>query len=143
MKREHMNPETLPDWRGMFTQVVVTEKNGLRFIHIAGQVGVDRAKKVVGEGSLELQTRQALKNIEAALVSVGAEVSDVVKLTIYVVDYQYEQSTVIREALIDFFPEKRLPALSLIGVAALADAKFLIEIDAEVIAETRGLSIII
>ncbi|WP_373516035.1 RidA family protein [Persicitalea sp.] len=138
MKREHLNPETLPDWSGMFNQVVVTEKHGLRLIHISGQVGVDRAKKVVGEGScLAVQTLQSLENLRAALTSVGAEVSDVVKLTIYVVDYQYEQSAVIREALIRFFYQVQLPALSLIGVAALADPGFLIEIDAEVIAETN------
>lgn len=66
MKRGYINPKTLPDWSSMVTQVVVTEKNGLKFIHISGQVGVDPAKKVVGNGSIEAQTRQALINLQAA-----------------------------------------------------------------------------
>ena len=44
MKREHHNPQTLPDWSGMFSQLVVTEQNGLKFVHISGQVGVDQSK---------------------------------------------------------------------------------------------------
>lgn len=135
MKQQHLNPATLPDWSSMFSQVVVTERNGLKFIHISGQVGVDRDKKRVGDGSLRVQTRQALANLQAALDSAGAGISDVVKLIIYVVDYQYEQAIIIREELRAVFLPGQLPALSLIGVAMLADKEFLIEIDAEVIAE--------
>ncbi len=136
MIRNHINPKALPDWSSMFSQVVLTEKNGLKFVHISGQVGVDQAKNMVGDSSLRAQTRQALENLKVALASVGVGVSDVVKLIIYVVDYQYEQAAIIREELNAVFPPEQLPTLSLLGVAALADKQFLIEIDAEVIAET-------
>lgn len=136
MKHEHHNPQTLPDWSGMFSQVVATEKNGLKFVHISGQVGVDQSKKLVGDGSLRAQTRQALANLRLALDSVGVSVTDVVKLIIYVVDYEYDQAGIIREELRAVFPAERLPALSLLGVAALAEQHFLIEIDAEVIADS-------
>ena len=138
MKHEHHNPKTLPDWSGMFSQVVVTEKNGLKFVHISGQVGVDETKKLVGDGSLRAQTRQALANLRLALESVGVSVHDVVKLLIYVVDYEYEHAGIIREELRVVFPPKRLPALSLLGVAALAEKHFLIEIDAEIIADANN-----
>ena len=59
MKHEYLNPPTLPDWSGMFSQVVLTEKNGLKFVHISGQVGVDHTKKMVGDGSLRTQTKSA------------------------------------------------------------------------------------
>lgn len=135
MHRKHLNPPALPDWSSMFSQIVVTELNGLKFIHISGQVGVDQDKKLAGDGSLSAQTRQALANLQVALDSVGANLSNVAKLTIYVVAYQYEQAAIIREALRAVFPPEQLPALSLLGVAALADPQFLIEIDAEVIGE--------
>ena len=135
MKREHLNPQTLPDWSGMFSQVVVTEQNGLKFVHISGQVGVDQTKKLVGDGSLRAQTRQALTNLRLALDSVDVNVQDVVKLIVYVVDYEYEQAGIIQEELQAVFTPERLPALSLLSVAALAEKHFLIEIDAEVIAE--------
>ena len=138
MKHEYFNPPTLPDWSGMFSQVVVTEKNGLKFVHISGQVGVDQSKKLVGDGTLRTQTRQALANLRMALESVGVSIQDVVKLIIYVVDYEYEQAGIIREELRAVFPPERLPALSLLGVAALAEKHFLIEIDAEVIADASN-----
>jgi len=135
MTRKHINPAVLPDWSGMFTQVVVTELAGLRLIHISGQVGVHPAKELAGDGSLQAQTQQALANLQVALESAGAVVADVVKLTVYVVNYRYENAGVIREELRAFFPTDRLPALSLIGVAALAEERFLVEIDAEVVVE--------
>lgn len=138
MKREHNNQKALPEWSGMFSQVVLTEKNGLKLVHISGQVGVDQTEKLAGDGSLLTQTRQALSNLKVDLASVGVSVSDVVKLIIYVVDYHYEQAAIIREELRAVFPAGRLPALSLIGVAALADKQFLIEIDADVVDEATN-----
>lgn len=138
MKRKHINPRTLPNWSGMFSQVVVTEKNGLRFIHISGQVGVGPDKNIIGRNNLQEQTTQALKNLKSALTAAGANITDLVKITIYVLDYQYKQASVIREALRAVFPQGRLPALTLIGVAALAGAEFLIEIDAEAITDLCG-----
>ena len=61
-----------------------------------------------------------------------------VKLVIYVVNYQYDLASVIRAELLKVFPKDCLPALSLIGVAALAEERFLIEIDAEAIAHTEA-----
>lgn len=134
MNRKYINPQTLPDWSGMFSQIVLTEQDGLKFVHISGQVGVDETKTLVADGSLKAQTRQALANLKMALESVGANMGDVVKLVIYVVDYQYDHAAIIRDELRAVFPPEQLPALSLIGVMALADEQFLIEIDAEVVA---------
>ncbi|WOK04571.1 RidA family protein [Imperialibacter roseus] len=136
MKRAYLNPKLLPDWSQMFSQVVVTEAHGLRFIHVSGQVAVNASKEMVGAGSLKHQTDQALLNLKTAVESGGASMSDVMKLTIYVVDYRYEQAEAISSALRTFFENDKLPALSLIGVAGLAMEHFLIEIDAEVVAVT-------
>ena len=138
MNRKYINPESLLNWSSMFTQVVVTEGNGLNFIYISGQVGVDSSKKLVGNGSLQDQTHQALVNLQIALNSVGATTKDVVKLLIYVRNYHYEQAAVIREELQRAFVINQLPAVSLIGVFALAEEHFLIEIDAHAIAETES-----
>lgn len=136
MQKQYKNPEALPDWSTMFTQVIAIEHNGLTFISISGQVGVGRHKQLIGNGSLQEQTRGALENLQTALTSGGATVRDVVKLVIYVVNYQYEQAAIIQEELLKVFPKDKLPALSLIGVAALAEDRFLIEIDAQAIANS-------
>ncbi len=136
MQKHFYNPESLPDWSSMFTQVVVVEHNGLKFIRISGQVGVDRDKQLTGNGNFQEQTRQSFANLQTALASGGASVHDVVKLVIYVVNYQYDHASIIREELLKRFPKDYLPALSLIGVATLAEQRFLIEIDAEAITQT-------
>jgi len=135
MQKKYNNPESLPDWSSMFTQVVVVEHYVLRFLHISGQVGVDRDKQLTGNGNFQEQTRQSFANLQIALASGGASIHDVVKLVIYVVNYQYDHASIIRKELLNVFPKDRLPALSLIGVATLAEERFLIEVDAEAITQ--------
>ena len=53
MKKYYLNPKTLPDWSYYFSQVTVVEKNGLKMIYIAGQVGVDNHKNLVGSANLQ------------------------------------------------------------------------------------------
>src|SRR5437763_17215203 len=51
-------------------------------------------------------------------------------LRIYVVDYQAESGIAVGIALREFFFPENLPASTWIGVSALADPEFLIEIEA-------------
>jgi enamine deaminase RidA (YjgF/YER057c/UK114 family) len=95
MKKIFINPEALPDWKEFFTQVVTVEANGVKTIYVSGQVGVDAQQNPVGDGSLSAQAKQALAKLATALVSAGASFADVVKITVYVVNYKYEDATVI------------------------------------------------
>lgn len=133
MKKSFLSPETLPDWSTYFSQAVVVEKHGLKFIYLAGQVGVDAEKNLVGQGTFQDQLAQSFGNLNVALKSADAAPSDIVKMTIYVVQYQPEQAEVIGEVLRQYFEVGQLPAMSLIGVEALAEENFLVEIDAEAI----------
>lgn len=135
MKKKYINPTTLPDWSGMFSQVVTVEHQELLFIYLSGQVGVDANKDLAGSGDFKDQTKQSFSNLQMALSSANARFGDVVKMTIYVVNYRYEHASIIKEELEKYFLEGQFPALSLIGVAALADEQFLIEIDAEAVVE--------
>ena len=56
--------------------------------------------------------------------------TDVVKLNIYVKDYEPENALPIIEALRRYFTEKNLPASTWLGVQSLAKEGFLIEVDA-------------
>ncbi len=127
---KHLNPKELPDWSHTFGQVVVVEHAGLRHIHVAGQVGVDVHKQLAGDGGLEAQLDGALKNLELALAAAGAAWGDVVKLTIFVVNYQPAYAPLITRAISSRFSASHLPALSLVGVAALADLQWLVEVEA-------------
>jgi enamine deaminase RidA (YjgF/YER057c/UK114 family) len=130
MEKTFLNPEELPDWSDIFSQVVTVEANGVKTIYVAGQVAVDRDRNIVGKGDLEEQTRQTLRNLQTALAAAGATLADAVKVDIYVKNYQPENAGVIRKVYGQFFGQQRLPVSNWIGVQSLAIEDFLIEIDA-------------
>ena len=62
--------------------------------------------------------------------SAGGTLKDIVALQIYVVNYQAECGTAVGTALREAFSSENPPASTWIGVSALADPEFLIEIEA-------------
>lgn len=52
-------------------------------IHVAGTIGMDYAARQISPDPAE-QTRQALRNIEAALQALGSSLADLVQITTYV-----------------------------------------------------------
>lgn len=130
MKKEFLNPPELPDWSDVFSQVVVVESGETRTIYVAGQVSVDAERNIVGRGDLEAQAVQSLRNLQAALASAGAALTDVVKSDIFIKNYRPADNRAIRAALQQFFTHSNLPVSNWIGVQALANEDFLIEIDA-------------
>ena len=53
-------------------------------MYLAGQVAFDREGHLVGKGDLVVQFRQVCENLRHALAAAGGQMTDVVKLTIYV-----------------------------------------------------------
>ncbi len=49
-------------------------------------MAIDSAGAIVGEGDIVAQTRQTLENLKNALAGAGAELTDVVKTMIFIVD---------------------------------------------------------
>jgi enamine deaminase RidA (YjgF/YER057c/UK114 family) len=130
MGKEFINPPDLPIWEQTFSQIVVVPNGAGQTVYISGQVSVDRDKNLIGAGDLGAQARQALRNLKSALRSVGATTSDVVKLNIYVKNYQPTDAVLVGEALRRYFPQGRMPASVWLGVQSLAEEGFLIEVDA-------------
>lgn len=124
MKIEHHNPDTLHR-NPAFTQLVtIRGANALAFV--GGQNGVDAAGNIVGD-TLAAQTEQALRNVLGALAAVNASQEHVVRLAIYLV-----QGHDAREA---FAAAQRVwgvhpTAITVLSVAALANPRFLVEIEA-------------
>lgn len=127
---EHLNPPGLPDWSSFFSQVVCVEHQGIKQLFVAGQVGVDARKQLAGDGGFAAQTEQAFDNLGAALAHAGGTWSDVAMLTIYVVGYEEARAAVVGRAIRARFTAGKLPACSLLGVQALAEPRFLIEVEA-------------
>ncbi len=106
---------------------------GSRTVYLAGQVSQDADGATVAKGDLAGQTEQALLNVASALDSVGASFDDVAKLAIYVVDWEPSKMeglvAGIGAAAEQLGVDPIKPA-TLIGVAALFEADYLIEIEA-------------
>ena len=129
MPKEYINPSSLfPSLPHGFSQVVIATAKTTVFI--SGQTAWDERKKIVGGDSVLEQARQAFRNLGKAMEAAGGTLNDVVALRIYVVDYQAESGTAVASALREFFSSTNPAASTWIGVSALADPEFLIEIEA-------------
>ena len=101
-----------------------------RLLFLAGQTGMDATGRIVAPGDLVAQFRQALANLTAVLDEAGGQMSDVVKLTLFVTDRQGYRAQLkpIGEAYRAFFGSY-YPAMTLVEVKSLFDDEALIEID--------------
>ena len=121
--KEHISailPRTLPKPQGYSYGFEV--KQG-RLVFIAGQVARDAGNNVVGKGDLVAQFRQACSNIQAVMNAAGGELTDVVKLTIYVLDVDdYKRRLRDIGAVYREYFGKHFPAMTLVGARDLFDA---------------------
>jgi enamine deaminase RidA (YjgF/YER057c/UK114 family) len=120
------NPKEVGPTNG-WTQVVSVD-GPVKFLYISGQVSTDAKGTMVGLGDLEAQTRQAYANLLAVLRSQGASFKDVVKMNTYTT--QPEKVGLIRKVRREFIVGDNFPAATLVGVTALADPAWLVEVDA-------------
>ncbi|TDU02641.1 reactive intermediate/imine deaminase [Streptomyces sp. 846.5] len=97
-------------------------------VAVSGQVPLDAEGRVVGEGDVAAQVRQVFRNLQTALRAAGAELEDVVKLTVFLTDMA--DLPAFRQARDEFLDPQRLPASSLVQVAGLVHPAFRAEIDA-------------
>jgi enamine deaminase RidA (YjgF/YER057c/UK114 family) len=126
MQTQFLNPSTLCSTFGWTHVVSVT---GGKTIYVSGQVSVNERGEVVGKGDLRAQTVQTFENIKHALAAAGATFRDVLKSNLYVVGLKPEHVAMIREVRSRYFDATHPPASTLVGVAALVGADWLIEIE--------------
>lgn len=126
-----INPEGLPDV-GLYQQVAVA--TGTRLVFIAGQVARTADGTAVGAHDLAAQTEQCYRNLGTALAAAGATFDDVVKLTVYLVDWTPDKMEPFMQGAARAFEAMGIsaptPPLTGIGVAALAEPDLLVEIEA-------------
>jgi 2-iminobutanoate/2-iminopropanoate deaminase len=130
MQKTVINPKTVfNSLQYGFSQAVVVPSG--RRVVLSGQVGVDAEGSTVG-ADISTQITVALNNIEAILAEIGADLSHVVILRIYIVDSAKNDQQGITEALLKRFPFNP-PTTSWILVQGLSEPEWLIELEAEAI----------
>ncbi|GAA4663347.1 RidA family protein [Amycolatopsis dongchuanensis] len=115
----------------LYRQVAVA--TGSKLVFLAGQVALDAEGRKVGEGDLAAQVEQCYLNVGTALAEAGATFDDVVKLTVYLVDWTPDKMALYVEGVSRASAKlgvDALPPLTGIGVAALAEPDLLVEIEA-------------
>jgi enamine deaminase RidA (YjgF/YER057c/UK114 family) len=121
-----LNPPTLPDAAGVgYSQISVVEPG--RMAYVSGQVAIAPDGAPV-PGDLAAQTRLVIGNLRAALEALGAGDQDIAIMRIFIVD-------LTPDALARSFPillemlDGAQPSITGVGVAALADPAFRIEVE--------------
>ena len=116
---EPVNPPALPRPAGFSYGYEV--RSG-RVLFVAGLVARDAQSRVVGAGDLPAQFRQVCENWKTVLTAAGAAFTDVVKLTIYVVDVDdYKKNTRAIGAVYREYFGRHFPAMTLVGARDLYD----------------------
>ncbi len=93
----------------------VVEANG--FVFLAGQVGDAPGHEGPVTGGIEAETRAVLENIGRLLRAVGLDYGDVVKATVYLVDF--DEFAAMNGVYRTYFPTD-LPTRATVGVTRLA-----------------------
>jgi enamine deaminase RidA (YjgF/YER057c/UK114 family) len=102
-----------------------------RTIYVASQVAMDLSGRIVGQGDLQAQASRAFENLTAVLGAARALPSDVVRLTIYVVNYRPEHLPLIRGAAGPaYFPSRHPPVTTVVSVQSLLRDGLLIAVEA-------------
>ncbi len=100
-------------------------------IEVSGTVALKKGS-VVGEADAYLQTKQCLEIIEESLEKLGAQLENVIRTRIYVINI--EQWHDIGRAHGEFFLDIK-PATSMVEVSRLISPEYLVEIEATAIVQ--------
>ena len=119
----YIDPETINKPFSRYSHVVAAPET-CRWVHISGQVGVNRDGDILD--GFEAQARQTWANVLHALRAAGMGLDDIVKTTTYLTRREdIPASRAVRDEAL----QGRAPAATLVIVSGLADPALLLEIE--------------
>jgi 2-iminobutanoate/2-iminopropanoate deaminase len=126
---ERITPSDVAAPTGPWSPAVKAQPGEMLFI--AGCVSVDADGNVVAPGDIVAQTHQVMKNFQAVVTAAGMEMSDVVKITNYLVDVRdYPAMAAVRQQYL----VEPYPASTMVEVTGFLYQGLLVEIEGIAIA---------
>ena len=123
---ERHNPDGVSKLRVSLYNHCVRVTNATTTLYLAGQLARDENGKTVGGGDIRAQTEQVIKNMQTILRAEGAELSNLVKLLVFVTDMRNFDA--ISEVRKRYFTGD-LPTSTIVEVNHLSQPDLLIEIE--------------
>jgi len=124
--RRTVSTDDAPAAVGAYSQATATDN----LVFTAGQIPLTPAGDLLDGAGIDVQTEQAMENLEAVLSAAGAGTGDVLKTTVYMTDIdEFEQMNTVYENVFDGDP----PARSAVEVAALPKG---VAVEVEAVAAT-------
>lgn len=101
-----------PEAIGTYSQAIKVDQT----VYLSGQIPLVAETMQLVDGGISEQIHQVFYNLKAVALAAGGELSDVVKLNIYLTDMA--DFPVVNEVMVNYFSQP-YPARAAIGVAAL------------------------
>jgi reactive intermediate/imine deaminase len=115
MAREIISTEKAPQAIGTYSQAVKTGST----VYLSGQIPLIPETMEMVDGDIKQQIHRVFQNLQAVANAAGGDLSDVVKLNIFLTDLtDFPQ---VNEVMAEYF-QQPYPARAAIGVAALPKA---------------------
>lgn len=99
-------------------------------VYLSAMVPLDSTGRLIGPGNLAVQTRQVLANLGSVMRAARGVPGDVVRATVYIRDLTPEKVAIVRKEVLDALDRAAPPALTIVGVNALAERGIEVMIEA-------------
>ena len=126
--RRTVSTDDAPAAVGAYSQATATDD----LVFTAGQIPLTPEGDLLDGADVDVQTEQALENVRAVLAAAGADMSDTLKLTVFLADIDdFDAMNTVYETFFDDEP----PARSAVEVGALPKG---VAVEIEAIAAVDG-----
>lgn len=112
MKKEIISTDKAPQAIGTYSQAVKVGDT----VYLSGQIPLIPETMEMVEGEIRLQIQQVFQNLQAVANAAGGDLSNIVKLNIFLTDLS--DFPLVNEVMAEYF-QQPYPARAAIGVSAL------------------------
>ncbi len=112
MVHQVINTPHAPQAIGTYSQAIKVDKT----VYLSGQIPLIPSTMTLVSGDMASQIRQVFDNLRAVAQAAGGDLTDVVKLNVFLTDLTH--FTLVNEIMAEYF-QSPYPARAAVGVAAL------------------------